>query len=183
VEKGLATIRTKLQLSSAVCEFLIESYRHAADSADTIGLSDWPRQIVHSDWHPGNMLFRDNHVVAVIDYDSARLLPRIVDVANGALQFSILGGDENVQRWPDYVDETRFKRFLRGYDQVLLLSQAELQTVPWLMIEALIAEAAFPIAANGVFGRIEGTAFLSMVQRKVIWLQQHAAHLVELIES
>lgn len=183
VEKGLATIQTKLPQSSAVCEFLIQSYRHAADSADTIGLSDWPRQIVHSDWHPGNMLFRDNHIVAVIDYDSARLLPRIVDVANGALQFSILGGDENVQRWPDYVDETRFKRFLRGYDQVLLLSQAELQTVPWLMIEALIAEAAFPIAANGVFGRIEGTAFLSMVQRKVIWLQQHAAHLVELIES
>ena len=36
------------------------------------GWTSWPKQIVHADWHPGNMLFRDNHVVAVIDYDSAR---------------------------------------------------------------------------------------------------------------
>ena len=51
------------------------------------------------------MLYRDNHVVAVIDYDSARQLPRIIDIANGALQFSIVGGDEDVGKWPDYLDE------------------------------------------------------------------------------
>ena len=144
------------------------------------GMDEWPKQIVHADWHPGNMLFRDNHVVAVIDYDSARLLPRIIDAANGGLQFSILGGDEDVSKWPEYLDESRFKRFFRGYDGVMLLSEAELRTVPWLMIEALIAEAVFPIAATGNFGRMEGLAFLQMVQRKVQWMQQNADHLVEL---
>ena len=144
------------------------------------GLERWPRQIVHADWHPGNMLFRDNHVVAVIDYDSARLLPRIIDIANGALQFSIIGGDEDVSKWPEKLDESRFKRFLRGYDEVMLLSEAEIRTIPWLMVEALIAEAVFPIAATGSFGRMEGLAFLQMVQRKIHWMQRSADNLVEL---
>ena len=52
--------------------------------------------------------------------------------------------DDNVAKWPDYPDESRFKRFLRGYDEVMLLSQAEIATIPFLMIEALIAEAVFP---------------------------------------
>src|SRR5947209_8016085 len=147
--------------------FLLDSYHYAANFVDSLGLDTWPKQIVHADWHPGNMLFRDNRVVAVIDYDAARLLPRIIDVANGVLQFSILGGDDDVARWPDYIDESRFKRFLRGYDEVMLLSQAEIRTIPWLMVEALIAEAVFPIAATGNFGRMDGLPFLKMVQRKV----------------
>src|SRR5688572_5007725 len=167
----------------AILNFLIESYRYSADMVEGLGMEGWPRQIVHADWHPGNMLYRDNHVVAVIDYDSARLLQRIIDIANGALQFSIVGGDEDVSKWPDYVDESRFKRFLRGYDEAMLLSQAEIRCIPWLMIEALIAEAVFPIAATGTFGRMEGQSFLQMVQRKVAWMQRSAPRLVELAEG
>ena len=77
-------------------------------------------------------------------------------------------------------DESRYKRFFRGYDEVMLLSEAELRAVPWLMIEALVAEAVFPIAATGNFGKLEGLAFLQMVQRKVEWMQQSADRLVEL---
>jgi len=155
----------------------------AANTVEKQGIDNWPKQIVHADWHPGNMLFRDNHVVAVIDYDSARLLPRVIDIANGALQFSIIGGEEDVSKWPEYVDESRFKRFLRGYDEVVLLSQAEIKVVPYLMIEALIAEAVFPIAATGTFGRMNGLAFLQMVQRKVAWMFKSADMLVELAEG
>ena len=163
--------------------FLHEQYSQAAETVEFLGMDQWPKQIVHADWHPGNMLYRENHVVAVIDYDSARQLPRIVDIANGALQFSIIGGDEDVNKWPDYIDESRFKRFLRGYDEVMLLSQAEIQAIPWLMIEALIAEAVFPIAATGTFGRMEGLSFLQMVQRKIGWLNKQADRLIELAEG
>jgi homoserine kinase type II len=183
VEQGLKTIPAALPPGEdlrPLLQFLHDSYRHAAEMVEAEGLAGWPKQIVHADWHPGNMLFRDNHVVAVIDYDAARLLARVIDIANGALQFSILGGDEDVSKWPDYLDESRFKRFLRGYDEVMLLSQAEIRTLPWLMVEALIAEAVFPIAATGSFGRMEGLAFLYMVQRKVHWLQKMAEHLIEL---
>jgi Ser/Thr protein kinase RdoA (MazF antagonist) len=191
VEQGLRAITTTLppglnaspQQIMPVLQFLLQSYSDAAASVERQGLENWPRQIVHADWHPGNMLFRENHVVAVIDYDSARLLPRIIDIANGCLQFSILGGDDDVSKWPDYPDESRFKRFLRGYDEVMLLSQAEIATIPHLMIEALIAEAVFPIAATGQFGRMDGMAFLSMVMRKVQWLQKSTRMLIELAEG
>jgi len=191
VEQGLRQITQTLptglnsnpQELLPVLNFLLESYSGAAGMVEKLGIEGWPRQIVHADWHPGNMLYRDNHVVAVIDYDSARLLPRVIDIANGSLQFSILGGDEDVSKWPDYPDESRFKRFLRGYDEVMLLSQAEIATIPHLMIEALIAEAVFPIAATGQFGRMDGLAFLQMVTRKVKWLQKNASMLVELAEG
>ncbi len=164
-------------------KFLLESYRRAAEKVQSLGIDNWPKQIVHADWHPGNMLFRDNRVVAVIDYDSARLLPRIIDVANGALQFSIIGGDDDVSKWPDYLDTNRFKRFLRGYDEVMLISQAEIRVIPMLMIEALIAEAVFPIAQTGSFGKVEGMPFLQMVQRKIGWIQKSYDQLVELADG
>jgi Ser/Thr protein kinase RdoA (MazF antagonist) len=190
VEQGLRAITTNTPPSLAnhpqivpVLSELLAAYNRAAEEVEKVGMDNWPRQIVHADWHPGNMLSRDNHVVAVIDYDSARLLPRVIDIANGCLQFSIIGGDDNVSKWPEYVDESRFKRFLRGYDDVMLLSQAEITAVPHLMIEALIAEAVFPIAATGTFGRMDGMAFLQMVTRKTKWLAEHAKMLVELAEG
>ncbi|MEX0774249.1 MAG: phosphotransferase [Phycisphaeraceae bacterium] len=165
-------------------QFMHAAYNEAAIRANEIGLPDWPMQIVHSDWHPGNMLFRGPRVVAVIDYDSARIQQRILDAANGALQFSILGGGDDPAQWPDYIDESRFKRFLRGYDSVpnCMLSRAELRTVPWLMIEALIAESVIPIAATGSFARMEGLGFLKMVERKVRWLQAHHHDLIKALE-
>ena len=166
---------------TGTCRFLLDSYKHARDSANDAGLEQWHDQVVHGDWHPGNMLFRSKKVIAVIDYDSARALPRVIDSANGALQFSILGGGDDVSKWPDYLDDSRFKRFLRGYDEVNMLSEAELRATPWLMIEALIAEAVFPIAATGQFGKLEGAGFLNMVQRKVVWLQKNADRLVGLV--
>ena len=65
----------------------------------------------------------------------------------------------------------------------MLLSEAEVKTVPWLMIEALIAEAVFPIAATGTFGRLEGLMFLQMVQRKVGWMEKSAGKLIEIAQG
>jgi homoserine kinase type II len=190
VEHGLRSIPQVMERAGTLSDEILSNleslhqvYRQSAESVDGLGLENWPKQIVHADWHPGNMLFRENHVVAVIDYDSARQLPRVIDIANGALQFSIIGGDDDVNKWPEYLDESRFKRFLRGYDEVVLLSQAEIKALPWLMAEALIAEAVFPIAATGTFGRMEGLAFLQMVHRKVKWLRDESQRLVELAEG
>lgn len=183
----LASMQTpeQAQRISRLNRFLNEAYLDAVKRVEDAGLNDWPTQIVHSDWHPGNMLFRGSRVVAVIDYDAARIHQRIIDAANGALQFSIIGGGDDPAEWPDYIDESRFKRFLRGYDSVPdnVLSRAELRIVPWLMIQALIAESVIPIAATGRFARMEGPAFLEMVERKVVWLQDQAEALVAAVEG
>lgn len=187
VQRGFDALQPKATSAQdqEVLTFLAESYQHASQMAEGRGLSAWPKQIVHADWHPGNMLFHGDRVISVLDYDSARFLPRVVDVANGALQFSMIGGhsDENLVKWPAELDESRFRRFLRGYDEVSLLTDAEVRTLPWLMIEALVAEAVFPIAATGHFGRLEGGPFLQMVRRKVQWVQQSVDRLVELAEG
>jgi len=119
--------------------------------------------------------------VAVIDYDAARLQQRVIDVANGALQFSMLAGSEDPAQWPEYLDETRFKRFLRGYDEVDPVSVAELQVIPWLMVEAMVAESVLPIAATGSFGKMEGYGFLQMIERKVRWVQANAEQLIQVV--
>jgi len=165
--------RPPAEVVTATISYLEETYRQCAEDAKSLGLDNWPEQIVHGDWHPGNMLFKDKHVVAVIDYDSARLQQRIIDVANGALQFSIIGGAGDPSSWPDHLDESRFEQFMRGYDAVNVVTKREIQAAPYLMCEAMIAEAALPIAATGSFGRIKGFPFLQMVESKVRWILSH----------
>ncbi len=164
-------------------ESLKNVYRSCAKQANDLGLLDWPAQIVHGDWHPGNMLFLSDKVIAVIDYDAARKHQRVIDIANGALQFSILGGNKDPNDWPDYVDETRFKRFLRGYDVANVISTAEIRAIPYLMCEAMIAESVMPIAATGSFGRLQGFPFLQMVNRKIHWILDHTEELCGILES
>jgi len=162
-------------------ERLARAYRASGERADELGLPKWPRQIIHGDWHPGNMLFAGARVLAVLDYDTARLEARALDLANGALQFSITRVGENPDQWPDHLDEVRLSRFIAGYESASFgrISRAEVAALPALMIEALIVEAVVPIAATGRFGPVPGARFLQMVDRKVAWLQQHAPRLVQ----
>jgi homoserine kinase type II len=181
--------KVDLEPMEQTLQFLTTLYNEAAMRVNDLGLNDWTQLIVHSDWHPGNTLYRGQRVVAVIDYDAARMQQRIVDVANGALQFSIIGGGDDPSQWPEYLDESRYKRFLRGYDSVyatspeLMLSVVEVQTIPWLMIEALIAEAVIPIANTGSFAKLEGAEFLKMVARKTAWIRDHSARLIAALEG
>lgn len=165
---------------------IYELYESASHRVNDAGYYDWPSQLIHADWHPGNMLFHDGKVAAVIDYDSIHMLPPIMDVANGALQFSILGGPSDPRTWPAELDEPRLQAFVSGYDNEQavptggagLIERRQLGVLAPLMIEALIAEAVLPIAATGSFGRMEGFRFLQMVNRKVRWLHQNGPRLL-----
>jgi len=168
---------------SETMDDLAKRYHQCTAGAIKLGMGDWPAQMSHGDWHPGNMLFRDQHVVAVIDYDTARLGPCVLDMANGAVQFSILAGGDDPSKWPSQIDLARFKRFLSGYDSVNVVSRAELAAVPYLICEAMIAEAVLPIAATGSFGRIEGFPFLQMIRRKVRWVLDHREQLATALDA
>ncbi len=158
-------------------QFLLHGYNRAADAANRLGLSAQPDRIVHMDWHPGNLLFRKQRVVAVIDYDSVRQSRTALDTANGALQFSILAGGDPAA-WPDELDEERFYAFLDGYESVHPLSEEERLCLPHLMIESLISECVPPIARTGTVGRWAGFRILQMVRRKVTWLDANAERLI-----
>lgn len=157
--------------------FLFEAYVDATTLVDESGFADWPECIAHSDWHPGNLLFKRGKVLAVIDYDCARMGKAVCDVANGALQFSIIAGG-SPEYWPDHLDLERVRSFIRGYEELSTLPEEQIRAVPQLMIEALIAESVLPIAATGSFGPFDGFGFMQMVRRKVAWIQHHVADLV-----
>ncbi|BAM05026.1 phosphotransferase enzyme family protein [Phycisphaera mikurensis] len=159
-------------------------YVDAVRKCESLGIKRWPSQVIHADWHGGNMLFRARRVVAVIDYDTSRYGPRVIDTANGALQFSMSSGGADPTAWGDGIEEDRFAAFLSGYDDAEndVLAQAELAAIPHLMIEALLAESVLPIAQTGFFARMDGQPFLSMIRRKVGWIRDHAERLVSLVE-
>ncbi len=162
-------------------ESLGAAYRDAASRVETRGFRDWPLRIIHGDWHPGNVLYGDGGVTAVLDFDSARLGPPVCDVANAALQFSMTwpaGADPD--QGPPGLDLDRIRRLVGGYRRTTgeAIGPAELAALPWLMTEALVLEGVVPIAATGTFGRIPASRFLGMVENKVRWIAPHADDLV-----
>jgi Ser/Thr protein kinase RdoA (MazF antagonist) len=157
----------------ATTQELYERYDQSADAVNALGLTGWTPWVVHGDWHPGNMLFRGTRVVVVLDFDSARFMPRVVDVANGMLQFSMIMDEPDPERWPAYFDESRMRRFLLGYLSKLPLDRQQRRAIPHLMVESLIAECVVPIAATGSFGHIPGFGVLWMACKKVRWLLQN----------
>jgi homoserine kinase type II len=166
-----------------VAEVLMELYNESSVRVNELGFDSWPEQVVHGDWHPGNMLFRGRKLVAVLDFDTVRVAPRVTDLANGMLQFSIVGGRPNPADWPDYLNEAKAVRFLDGYREVAEPSDYELRSVLDLMVETMIAEAILPIAATGFFGHLSGIAFLKMILRKCQWIKRNRHKLAESINA
>jgi len=172
----------------AIAEALTILYNESSIRANQWGFDSWPKQVIHGDWHPGNMLFSSRKVAVVLDFDSIRVAPAVVDLANGMLQYSIVGGRPDPADWPDYFDQDKFLQFLTGYKKRAIreparLDEYKLQALVDLMIETMIAEAVLPIAATGFFGHLHGTDFLLMIRRKAEWLNKNRDKLTELISG
>jgi homoserine kinase type II len=157
---------------------LLEIYDESSANVNLFGFDKWPNQIVHGDWHPGNMLVAGDKISAVFDFDSLNIAPAVTDIANGVLQFSIIGGKSEPADWPDNLDEAKFSAFLTGYCHTEPISENELKAIPDLMIETLLAEAVLPIAATGSFSNFSGKDFLKMIERKCLWLKNNKHSLI-----
>lgn len=85
-----------------------------------------PRQIVHSDYDPGNVLVEGAHVAAILDFEFARPDLRVADLA------------APLTWWPARFLSTGrewevIAAFGRGYASVLPLTPAELDAIPALL--------------------------------------------------
>ncbi len=168
-----------VHFSETVSDSLLIRYDKSSERVNRLGFNRWKRQVVHGDWHPGNLLFADRKIVGVVDFDSIRIAPPVTDLANGMLQFSIIGDHPDPNHWPDHFDETRLMQFLNGYRALTAVSKRKLNALVDLMIETMIAEAVLPVAATGFFGHLSGIDFLRMIVRKTKWLRHHRAELTE----
>ncbi|MHC4365453.1 MAG: phosphotransferase enzyme family protein [Planctomycetota bacterium] len=178
-EKGAGPDKKLLK----VAEQLMTYYNDASVRVNELGFDSWPEQVVHGDWHPGNMLFNDHRLAAVLDFDSVKVAPAVTDLANGMLQFSIVGDRPNPTDWPDYFDQAKLVQFLNGYCEVIELGKNELDSLLDLMVETMIAEAVLPVAATGFFGNLSGVDFLRMIVRKTEWLDKNREKLTEAMQA
>ncbi len=164
-------------------ETLMTLYNYSSICVSGLGFDSWDEQIVHGDWHPGNMLFANRRFIAVLDFGSVKIAPPVTDLANGMLQFSIVGSRPNPADWPAYLDQAKLVQFLDGYRRVIRLDKSKLGSLLDLMIETMIAEAVLPIAATGFFAHLSGYDFLKMIQRKTEWLKKNRKKLTQAIEA
>jgi Ser/Thr protein kinase RdoA (MazF antagonist) len=164
-------------------ETLMAIYNASSVRVSELGFDSWPQQIVHGDWHPGNMLFANHQLIALLDFDSVKIASPVTDLANGMLQFSIVGNRPNPADWPDYLDQAKLVQFLNGYRKVIALDENQLNSLLDLMIETMIAESILPVAATGFFGNLSGIDFLKMIQRKAEWLDNNRDTLTQAISS
>jgi len=167
----------------STAETLMTLYNDSSVHVNEHGFDSWSEQVVHGDWHPGNMLFAKHKLTAVLDFDSVKIAPTVTDLANGMLQFSIVGARPNPADWPDYLDQAKLVQFLNGYREVIKLKKNELSSLLDLMIETMIAEAVLPVAATGFFGNLSGLDFLKMIQRKTEWLDKNREKLTKAMEG
>ncbi len=178
--KKAAKPDTKLQDTA---DKLMVLYNTSSTRVNELGFDSWAQQVVHGDWHPGNMLFSNHKLVAVLDFDSTKFAPPVIDLANGILQFSIVGDRPNPADWPDYLDQAKFVQFLNGYREIIEAEKNKLDSLIDLMIETMIAEAVLPVATVGFFGHLDGLEFLKMILRKAEWLDKNRSKLKKATEE
>lgn len=129
--------------------------------------------VCHGDYHPGNTLWFGVALGAVIDFDSARHESLAAEVANATLQFSLKHRvGENPDSWQIGLDTDRLRAFCAGYrSQPSAADPAVVAALmPWLMMSAVVAEAAAPIARDGDFAGIPAVPFLRATTRLVDWI-------------
>jgi Ser/Thr protein kinase RdoA (MazF antagonist) len=167
----------------SACARLLESYHRAGLRVDRQGFAAWPLCINHGDWHPGNLLFREAALAAVLDFDALQVAPAAADAANGLLQFSLVAGDPRPEYWPAHCEHRRLIHFWDGYCRISQLPRESVAVIPDLMVETLIAETVLPVAATGIFDQPHGLDFLLMIRRKVEWLEAHRSLLIESLDA
>ncbi len=172
-----STRRAPIKPMKYISDRLMGLYEKASVRVNQFGFDSWDEQIVHGDWHPGNMLFADDKVAAVLDFDSVKIAPPITDLANAMLQFSLVGGRPNPKDWPGYLNQNKLVWFLKGYKKVISLNKNMITAIIDLMIETIIAEAVLPVATTGFFGNMEGRDFLNMIHRKADWIDKNRGSL------
>lgn len=99
-----------------------------------------PQTIIHGDWHPANLRFRDHKIVGIFDFDWVGLQPRMIDITDGLLFFgsrwqALDGGDIWSLTQALQPDWERLRTFLTAYRQQVQLTREELAAVPDFMIQ------------------------------------------------
>ena len=123
----------------ATVDFLLAQAELAERELPDKAYGALPQTIVHGDWHPANLRFRDHEIVGIFDFDWVGRQPRMVDVTDGLLFFAahretaIDGGDIWSLTQPFEPVWELMGLFMAAYREHVRLTRAELNALPALM--------------------------------------------------
>jgi homoserine kinase type II len=154
---------------------------HTADLATHYaGQESLPHTVIHGDYYADNLLFEDDRVVGVVDYDKACWQPRVAELAEALIYFaSPRPGHLRHLVYPGFLDWEPFTRFLRYYARANPLDESEVHALPdyirciWLSVSLQRLWERHPYPANAAEALHEVLALGN-------WAADHARRMVEI---
>jgi homoserine kinase type II len=122
----------QLEQDPELSPLLRQLVTHAADLATCYaGQESLPHLVIHGDYYADNLLFEDDRVVGVVDYDKACWQPRIAELAEALIYFaSPRPGHLRHLVYSGFLDWEPFTRLLRHYVRVNPLDESEVRALP-----------------------------------------------------
>ena len=105
--------------------FYIESMENFPKLYDKI-----PRQVIHRDANPSNIMFNNGHVTGFIDFIISERNVRLFDPCYCATGILSEAGkvEDGFDKWPEIL-----KGIIEGYDQITCLTDEEKQAIPYVI--------------------------------------------------
>jgi Ser/Thr protein kinase RdoA (MazF antagonist) len=125
--------------ATATVNFLSDQARLCARGLPDRVYRTLPATIIHGDWHPANLKFRDHQVCGIFDFDWVGLQPRLIDLTDGLLFFGsrrdapLNGADIWSLTQPLRPDLERMAAFYQAYTRTISLQREEKQALPDFM--------------------------------------------------
>ncbi len=157
--------------------------------SELIEANDRARLLVHGDWHPGNMIFSGPEIIAVCDFDNARIGSRVREIAQALIHFSMKlpKAGEPASRCAPEPDLEALAAFWSGY-RSMKDGATNVRTViglmPAVMIDAVLASLAAQDTnpSQGASPNLID-AQLVAIARKAFWIDEHQSDLVARLDQ
>jgi homoserine kinase type II len=94
---------------------------------------DLPKLVIHGGCRRGSTLFKGDRLVAMLDFDSARLEARVLDLAIAFHDFGKVWGEPGSPDFKVPLDLRIVSEFLDAYQEINPLEEAETKALPTLL--------------------------------------------------
>ncbi|MBN2385812.1 MAG: phosphotransferase [Anaerolineales bacterium] len=118
----------------------IEKIWRAAEEEMGPLYAELPRQLIHRDLHPANILFDSSRLTGFVDFEMVMRGPRIFDVCYCGTSLLVSGFPDKIQMWP-----ALFQSLVDGYQGVCPLTSSELLATYGTLVAIEILFAAFSL--------------------------------------
>ena len=147
------------------------------------GVMDHPKQILHGDWHPKNLLLHpDGRVSGILDFDAIRVDAVAHELANAVLQVSLRRPkDLAPNQWPSGLHFQAGQQVTSAWRSRIGKAPPDgtWSMLPWLMIETIAVETVLPVAVWGQIPGIDVEDWIRAGAETAEWIRERSRSLAE----